>query len=113
MTTTTNIKLTTPGAWIVGSYIRNDEHHIAALSAKDVDKAIALCGLRNAADENESLANAALIACAPDMLDALIAIQETMMTKPAAQFNEADMTAIAEMISDVFAKLANEAGEEL
>lgn len=115
-TNNNNVKMTSKGQWIVGEYSRpaqNPQRYIAVLSADKPTKAIALCGISHAHDQNESIANAALIASAPEMLDTLIAIQETMMTTPAEEFTEADMTAIAEMISNVFAKLANEAGEEL
>lgn len=58
--------------------------------------------------KEQAIANAALIAIAPEMLDALIAIQETI--NPANDETVVDLVAMNTMISDIFARLANEAG---
>jgi hypothetical protein len=106
-----DIKHTTPGPWIVGVGTINVDkrEHIGVMKANDHTKIIALTGFAGAPDENESIANAALIAAAPDMLDVLIAVHEELNTSK----DVIDLTAINEMISGVFAKLANEAGEEM
>jgi hypothetical protein len=67
------------------------------------DWLVAVCGMEGTAYEAESIANAALIAIAPEMLEALIAIQEAAMT------NQLNAENVEQLISDVFAKLANEA----
>jgi len=109
------IKATTPGPWIVDGrtltyangnasvYVvrANDPHKVVAIvGAKDPDQSVAI---------SKALANAALIAISTDMLDALIAIQQTLMSDEEI----INLEAINQMISGVFAKLANEAGEEL
>jgi hypothetical protein len=106
-------KSPTRGPWIVGTNIVKGSPdrriHICVVRAEQPNKIIALTGIEGAPDEAESIANAALIAIAPDMLEALIAIQETLMTSK----QPIDLEAMNTMISEVFAKLANEAGEEL
>jgi len=92
---------TTPGPWIVNSHGIIEVHKID--NEHGNRKCIAICDVSDIPNE-EAFANAALISIAPDMLEALIAIQE------AAQMDMLDAESIEKMISDVFAKLANEAG---
>jgi len=104
---------TTPGPWIVSTNVIKDSPDrrmmICVVKGEQPNKIVAFTGVEGATDADESIANAALIAIAPEMLDALIAIQETLMSEKAV----IDLEAINQMISDIFAKLANEAGEEL
>ena len=99
---------TTPGPYIVGTTKAYNIEFISVVTSARTSKAVALTGVAGAADESESIANAALFAIAPDMLDALIAISETINADVPL-----DVESINAMISDVFAKLANEAGEEV
>lgn len=104
-------KTTTKGEWIVTTsdkYVNGGEPTYIAVAQAETNQIIAIVGAEDDELANEHLANAALIAVAPQMLDALIAIQETLNSS-----NEViDLDALNEMISDIFAKLANEAGEE-
>ena len=108
------IKATTPGPWIATTNtvkgIPDRRMMICVACANKPNKIVALMtGVEGGTDEIESIANAALIAIAPEMLDALIAIQETLNSSK----DVIDLEAMNAMISEVFAKLANEAGEEL
>jgi hypothetical protein len=103
----------TPGPWIVMTHnltINNQLFGNAIVIQKsehtaEKDYFIALCGQDDGNEyASEAMANAALISIAPDMLEALIAIQE------AARMDMLDEESITKLISDVFAKLANEAG---
>ena len=108
----TSIKHTTSGQFIVSTRTVKDSPdrrvHICVVQADSPGKIVAMTGFEGAPDEAESIANAALFAVSKDMLDALIAIQETI--NPAYD-GEVDLIAMNAMISDIFAKLANEAGE--
>jgi hypothetical protein len=110
------MKSTTPGPWIVaGTTLKttdNGNASVYVVHADDQYKVIAIVGAKSndlEAAIGKTLANAALIAIAPDMMDCLIAIQQTLMSDK----DVIDLEAMNEMISGVFAKLANEAGEEL
>jgi hypothetical protein len=114
------IKMTTPGEWIVTTSDEVPMSKIKVVSVNEhrsIQKEIAIVGkilIDNSTDpltpqEAEAMANAALIAVAPDMLDALITIQGALHSGE----GYLDLEAIDEMISTVFSKLANEAGEEL
>jgi len=93
---------TTPGPWIVTT----SNYAIATIVVKAIrsNLTIAVVGVEGKPETNMYRANAALMSIAPDMLEALIAIQESA---PAGTLNP---EAIDLMISDVLAKLANEAG---
>lgn len=110
---TQQIKTTTPGPWIVSTNVIKGSPDrrmmICVVKANNPSKIVAFTGVEAAEDENESIANAALIAVAPDMLEVLIALQMELNTSK----DVIDLEAMNAMISDVFAKLANEAGEEL
>jgi hypothetical protein len=95
--------LTTPGPWIVKpAECQGEGTYIAKVIS-----------LRPASNEGElvalvlSMGDAALIASAREMLEALIAIQETLnhSKKPI------DLVSMNQMISDVFEKIAAESGE--
>lgn len=111
------MKSTTPGPWIVaGTTLKTFENGNASVyvvRADDQHRVVAIVGAKCPGDLGtaigKTLANAALIAIAPDMIDCLIAIQQTLMSDK----DIIDLEAMNEMISGVFAKLANEAGEEL
>jgi hypothetical protein len=96
---------TTAGPWYVSTmnYIQNQHDVICVKGPQDV--IVSVNGVKGQYFADEAMANAALIAIAPEMLDALIAIQETSRmvdSIPSASVNT--------LISDIFAKLANEAG---
>lgn len=61
----------TPGPWMagVGDYMRQ-ECFVVGLSG--TTKLVAVLGLTGAEDETESIANACLIAAAPELLEALV-----------------------------------------
>lgn len=102
------IKSTTPGEFIVTT---NDEDQILVVATNEqtgASKVIANCGRMDSDDGDEFLANAALFATSRDMLDALIEVQTELNTAKVI-----DIEKINEIICQVFAKLANEAGEEL
>lgn len=105
---TQTTKATSPGEWIVTTVggqivvVAWDENSTAP------QKVIAIFGDEDAPDANEHIANAALLTISKPMLDALIAIQETLMTSKEIL----DLESINRMISEILAKLANEAGEE-
>ena len=103
----------TPGPWIVSEdTIKNSPDrrvHVCVTQANNQSKIVALTDYYGENDEAESRANAALIAIAPDMLEALIAIQETAIANLNGTMN-ADP--VAAMISDILEKLINEAGIE-
>ncbi|MDX9690774.1 MAG: hypothetical protein RBT70_10025 [Alphaproteobacteria bacterium] len=111
------MKSTTPGPWIVaGTTLKttdNGNASVYVVRADDQHKVVAIVGAKCPDDIGaaigKTLANAALIAIAPDMIDCLIAIQQTLMSDKEV----VNLEAMNEMISGVFAKLANEAGEEL
>jgi hypothetical protein len=116
-TTKQENKATTPGEWIVttqkikGKSERNS--HICVVVA-GTKKVIAITGIEGKPNENEAIANAALISIAPGMLEALILIQHAALMQIAApNVDVMNPNAINEMISDLLAKLANEAGEEI
>ena len=60
----------TPGNWVAGVAPHKGEN-LFIVGLLGTKKAIALCGKTGAADEQESMANARLIAAAPDLLAAL------------------------------------------
>lgn len=106
------IKATTKGEWIVTTsdkYVPGGEPVYIAVAVAGTDQLVAILGAENDDLAHEHIANAALISTAPQMLDTLIAIQETLLTSKQV----IDLESMNAMISDVFAKLANEAGEEL
>lgn len=111
------MKSTTPGPWIVAGttlkMFENGNASVYVVRADDQHKVVAIVGAKCPGDLEsaigKTLANAALIAIAPDMMDCLIAIQQTLMSDKEV----IDLEAMNKMISGVFAKLANEAGEEL
>ncbi len=90
---------TTQGPWMAIS--NGDE--LLIVSAK-TDKIVAIVSGTRAEDQ----ANAALISVTTDMLDALIAIQESI--NPANDETVIDLVAMNVMISNIFSRLANEAG---
>lgn len=103
------VKMTTPGEWIVTTIDRQIvvvklSHHIGI-----ADQTIATFGDEDAHNADEHIANAALLSVSKDMLEALIAIQHTLNTSKYV----VNLEAINQTISNIFAKLANEAGEEL
>jgi hypothetical protein len=100
---------TTPGPWIVSTTNEAilSRPSICVKSVK-TNEVIAVTGHEYFGDC--AIANAALIAIAPEMLDALIAIQETAQMDIATGENGIHSRPINELISEVFAKLANEAG---
>jgi hypothetical protein len=100
------IKTTTGGEWIVTT----TPSGFIAVAQLPTRKVIAIFGQETDENANEHLANAALFAVSKNMLDALIAIQETILD-PGAE--EIDINVTNEMISTILSKLANEAGEEL
>jgi hypothetical protein len=106
------VKAPTRGPWIVTTVPAIIGRQIAVISDSEAASQQVICviGDEFAPNANEHIANAALIAAAPDMLDALIAIQEQLLDPGT---DEVDLNAVNELISDIFAKLANEAGEEL
>lgn len=105
----TQIKRTSPGEWIVTTN-KYGQIVVVQLNAHPSNiKTIAVFGGADSELSNEHIANAALLAISKDMLEALIAIQESL--NPANEV--VDLIAMNEMISNIFAKLANEAGEEL
>ncbi len=109
---TTPIKMTTPGEWIVttsAKYVPGGEPVYIVVARAETDQIVAIMGAENDALANEHIANAALLAVAKDMLDALVIIQNKVLDPG----EESDLVEINAMISDIFAKLANEAGEEL
>lgn len=100
-------KFTTPGEWIVSQ--ENDGRICVKAMTERGSRIIAVTGMVGGDDENEAIANAALMACAGPMLETLVAIQDALTAKMI------DVDAMLEMIvgqQGVFAKLANEAGEE-
>jgi hypothetical protein len=106
------IKAPTRGPWIVTTVPAIIGRQIAVISTSEAatQQVICVVGDEFAPNANEHLANAAVIAVSLEMLDALIAIQEQLLDPGT---NEVDLNAINELISGIFAKLANEAGEEL
>lgn len=107
-----DLKMNTPGEWIVttsAKYVPNGEPVYIVVANAETDQIIAIMGAENDALANEHLANAALLAVAKDMLDALVIIQNQVLDPE----EETDLVEINSMISDIFSKLANEAGEEL
>ncbi len=111
-TNSQEIKSPTRGEWFVTTseqYVPDGEPVYIAVAQAETNQIIALLGAETDELANEHIANAALIAVAPQMLDALIAIQESLNSS----INVIDLEGMNTMISEVFAKLANEAGEEL
>lgn len=106
------IKMTTRGPFIVSTNtIKGSPDrrvHICVVQAKNPNKIVASTGFEGAADEAESIANAALFSVADLMLETLIDVQMELNTAKVI-----DIEKVNEMISEVFARLANEAGEEL
>ncbi len=100
------IKMTTPGEWIVST--ANMGNIVVIVS--ETQQVIALFGHIDDANANEHIANAALFAVSKNMLDALIDIQ-TQLIDPGT--DEVDLNAINELNSGILAKLVNEAGEEI
>lgn len=96
---------TTPGPWIVttSNYAMLKLVSIVVRSST-TNEIIAVTGDMGSHGTDTHIANAALISIAPDMLEALIAIQE------AAQLDILDPELINHLISNVLGKLANEAG---
>jgi hypothetical protein len=103
-----NNKMITPGQFIVCmNVVKNSPDkrvHITVSTNTTPSKIVALCGFAGTLDESESIANASLFAISKEMLETLIAIQES------ARMDILDPESIEKLISDVFAKLANEAG---
>jgi hypothetical protein len=101
----------TPGPWIVVTRQSGlfETASVMVVNAKTND-VVAMCNNPSISFES-SMTNAALIAVSNDMLEALIAVQETVMSAM-----DGDITAtveaapIAAMIGDIFERLANEAG---
>lgn len=61
----------TKGPWDAGVSIWNGNEVFTAVSRKDTSIITAICGFTGAEDEEESIANAHLIAAAPELLEAL------------------------------------------
>lgn len=106
-----NMKITTRGPFIVStSTLKNSldrRTYISVVQANHPGKIVALTGIEGAEDEAESIANAARFAISDLMLETLIDIQIELNTAKVI-----DIEKVNEMISEVFARLANEAGEE-
>ena len=96
---------TSKGPWFVTTMNNTGNSHDVICVKGHKDNVISVNGVLGIFGEQEAMANAALIAVAPDMLDALIAIQETCTMAECIQSQP-----ISEMISEIFSKLANEAG---
>lgn len=105
------IKMTTPGEWIVSTN-QHDEIVVNALNENgSIIKTIAVFGHIEVDGEDESTANAALLAVSKDMLDLIINLHIAMHeVELDAKFllEEANKE-----IQCILSKLANEAGEEL
>lgn len=100
---------TTPGDWYVTTQNREGKPNaVICVKSTASGRIVAVTGVEGAPDEAESIANAAAISIVKPMMDALIAIQETI--NPANDETVIDLIAMNTMISDIFAKLANEAG---
>jgi hypothetical protein len=106
------IKSTTRGPFIVSTSVvkgsLDRRTHISVVQANHPRRIVALTGIEGEADESESIANAALFAVSDLMLETLIDVQMELNTAKVI-----DIEKVNEMISEVFARLANEAGEEL
>lgn len=102
------IKSPTPGEWIVTTV--DGQIVVVQLNEKGViQRTLATFGDEDAPNANEHIANAALFAVSKNMLDALVVTQSELMTSK----QNIDLEALNHIISECFAKLANEAGEEL
>lgn len=101
------IKQTSSGEWIVTT--NEKEIAVVQLCSNGTQKTIATFGNEADQNANEHIANAALLSASKEMLDTLIAIQDELTTSKKI----INLEALNEMLSEVFAKLANEAGEEL
>ena len=73
-----NIEFITKGEWVVGQgTIKGlDGEHIGVALKENTKKIIASTGFVGASDEVESLANATLIAAAPDMYEKLLKLKK-------------------------------------
>ena len=102
----TELMSTTAGEWIVSTTPKG----LICVQAIESQKIVAVTGAIGSPviSVPEATANAALISVSKNMLDVLIAIQEAVIN-PACE--DVDLIAINGMISEVFAKLANEAGQ--
>jgi hypothetical protein len=101
----------TPGPWIVTtSNVSLLDHASICVRSLKTNTLVAITGTEAASNKDTVTANAALISIAPDMLDALIAIQESALMDMETGENGIHSRPINELISAVFAKLANEAG---
>jgi hypothetical protein len=104
-----DLKMTTRGEWIV-SQLNDGRIAVVAIKEDSTQKVIAVTGMVGGDDENEAIANAALMAVAPQMLDVLIEVQNSLAQKLI------DIDAIMELIAGpegIYSRLANEAGEDL
>lgn len=100
------VKSPTPGEWFVSTV----DKQIVVMTCKDAKRIIlATLGDDDAPNADELIANAALFAISKNMLEALIVTSQELMTSK----KPIDLEALNQIYSDVFAKLANEAGEEL
>lgn len=96
----------TPGPWIVDTSTK--VLGSAVVINADTREIVAVCVDMEKVD---TMANAALISIAPEMMEALIAVQEAAtMAMDGDLQGTLEAAPIAAMISDVFEKLVNEAG---
>lgn len=101
----------TPGPWIVTtSNVSLLDHASICVRSLKNNQLVAITGTEGAVNVATVTANAALISIAPEMLDALIAIQEAALMDMETGANGIHSEPVNELISAVFAKLANEAG---
>lgn len=108
-TMTEEMLSTTPGPWIVTTQnlLQRDKAVICVKAGKTLIATTGMEGGMIGMSESTAIANAALIAIAPDMLDALIEIQQAINPEYDGMV---DLVELNQKISDVLAKLANEAG---
>lgn len=100
------VKSPTPGEWFVSTV----DGQIVVMTCKDAKRIIlATLGDEDAPNADELIANAALFAISKNMLDALIVTTNQLFTYK----ENIDLEVLNQIYSDVFEKLANEAGEEM
>lgn len=94
---------TTSGTWIVSPFVKKPEY--LCVLAFEQKKVLAI--LPPLEDGQPNFADAAIMAASKEMLDTLIAIQESLMTSKKV----IDLEAINQLISATFEKIAAESGE--
>lgn len=101
----------TPGPWIV-KVKQASLFEVASVRVVNAvtGKIVAVCDTPAMA-VSEAIANAALISISNDMLDAIVAVQATVINAMDGDIQATvEAAPIAAMISDVLEKLVNEAG---